>query len=169
MWRCSQLKAEKLFVQELRTQACFAIRCFDEFSRALECEDVDSVFYHAHHYLVHAASIDKMFATSSKKGHPCGTPLAKLLACSNMDLKHFRRLRNHLEHFDERLAAWVKEFPGYPIFDMNIVTGTVGFPARAFLRAMDGHIFKFQGEEYDLDSLNSEISKLLVAIDAIVS
>jgi hypothetical protein len=33
---------------------------------------------------------------------------------------------------------------------MNIITGAKGFPTQAFLRALDGDIFKFHGEDYPL-------------------
>jgi hypothetical protein len=47
---------------------------------------------------------------------------------------------------------------------MNIITGAKGFPTKAFLRAMDGHIFRFHGEEYDLLALHSEIQKISTLI-----
>lgn len=55
---------------------------------------------------------------------------------------------------------WVKNFDGQTFFDMNIVTGAKGFPSKAFLRAMDGYIFRFHGEEYDLLALHSELDKI---------
>lgn len=76
---------------------------------------------------------------------------------SGIDLKPFRRLRNHLEHFDERFDKWVSEYDSKPFFDMNLVTGTKGFPKNAFLRALDGHIYKFHGEDYDLEQLHNAL------------
>jgi hypothetical protein len=54
----------------------------------------------------------------------------------------------------------VKNFSGHAFFDINILTGAKGFPAKAFLRAMDGYIFRFHGEDYDLQALHSEVKKL---------
>jgi hypothetical protein len=31
-----------------------------------------------------------------------------------IDLKSFRKLRNHFEHFDERLDVWVADYNGHP-------------------------------------------------------
>ena len=79
---------------------------------------------------------------------------------TGIDLKALRRLRNHLEHFDERLDNWVLHNEGKPFFDMNLVDGTLGFPEKAFLRAMDGDIFKFYGESYDLSELFSQLLEI---------
>jgi hypothetical protein len=82
--------------------------------------------------------------------------LAQLLAGKGASLKPFRRLRNHLEHFDECLDRWIQEFDGHAFFDMNIVTGTKGFPKRAFWRPTDGNFPRFRGEDYD----HSELEKV---------
>ncbi|MDA8126559.1 MAG: hypothetical protein M0009_15405 [Deltaproteobacteria bacterium] len=88
-----------------------------------------------------------------KKGSERDKLLADHIDLSKVNLKSFRKLRDHLEHFDERLDKWISGYDGYPFFDMNLVTGTKGFPKKAYLRALDGHIYKFHGEEYDLDQL----------------
>jgi hypothetical protein len=69
-------------------------------------------------------------------------------------------LRNHLEHFDERLDRWVTEYYGRPFFDRNLVEGTHSFPEEAFLRALDGNTFKFQGESYDLEVVIDEVRRI---------
>jgi hypothetical protein len=33
----------------------------------------------------------------------------------DLDLKQFRRLRNHLEHFEERLDDWIENFSSHPL------------------------------------------------------
>ncbi len=150
-------KAE-VYLGEVRTQVAFAERAFQEYRRALEESDVPSVFYHAHHFLVHATNIDKLIDVDPNSYR--GQYLAYAFPGKDIDLKRFRQLRNHLEHFDERLDMWVQNFDGHAFFDMNIVTGAKGFPAKAFLRAMDGYIFRFHGEEYDLLALYSELEKI---------
>ena len=153
----------RIYLGEIQTQMTFAKRAFEEYLRALAVSDVPSVFYHAHHFLIHATNIDKLIdidASSFK-----GQYLASVFSGKTIDLKQFRRLRNHLEHFDERLDPWVKNFSDHAFFDMNIITGTKGFPTKAFLRAMDGYIFRFHGEDYDLQSLHSEVEKLAQLLD----
>ncbi len=146
----------QIYLGEIQTQVTFAKRAFNEYLRAMEASDVVSVFYHAHHFLIHATNIDKLIEVDRSSFR--GKYLAPLLSGQTIDLKQFRRLRNHLEHFDERLDIWVKNFSDHAFFDMNIITYAKGFPIKAFLRAMDGHIFRFHGEDYDLDALYSGIS-----------
>ena len=96
-----------------------------------------------------------------KKGSERERILLNHVDLSGIDLKPFRRLRNHLEHFDERLDNWVSQYDGNPFFDMNLVTGAKGFPKKAFLRALDARTYKFHGEDFDLDQLHN----ILLAIE----
>jgi hypothetical protein len=57
---------------------------------------------------------------------------------------------------------------GYPFFDMNIVTGAKGFPAKAFLRALDGDTFKFHGEDYPLNLLRQVIEDLRIRLNSAI-
>jgi len=153
----------QIYLGEIQTQITFAKRAFGEYLQALAASEVVSVFYHAHHFLIHATNIDKLIDVDDSSSR--GKCLAPLFSGQTIDLKQFRRLRNHLEHFDERLDVWVKNFSGHAFFDMNTITGTKGFPSKAFLRAMDGHIFRFHGEAYDLDALYSEVEKIAGLFD----
>ena len=94
--------------------------------------------------------------------------LANRVDVSGIDLKPIRRLRNHMEHFDERLDMWVANYDGHPFFDMNIVTGAKGFPAKAFLRALDGDTFKFHGEDYPLNLLRQMVEDLRIRLDSVI-
>lgn len=63
-------------------------------------------------------------------------------------------------HFDERLDDWHTHYDGQPFFDMNLVDGTHDFPEKAFLRAMDGDVFKFYGESYALAELFTQLLEI---------
>jgi hypothetical protein len=107
---------------------------------------------------VHATNIDRILDTKpTSERHSI---LAGRVDLSGIDLKPFRRLRNHLEHFDERLDRWVRDFEGHAFFDMNIITGAKGFPSNSFLRALDGDTFKFHGEDYSMTELYSVVLEI---------
>jgi hypothetical protein len=148
----------RIYVREALTQLGFAKRCFAEFERAEAAGDVPNVFFNLHHFIVHVANVDKLL--DSKPGTERASLLAGHVDLSGIDLKPFRRLRNHLEHFDERLDMWVRNYDGHAFFDMNIITGAKGFPAKAFLRALDGAVFKFHGEDYRLAPLHQAVDEL---------
>jgi hypothetical protein len=149
----------QFYTQEAHTHIKFAKSAWAAFENAEKREFVEEIFLHLQHFLSHAAIVDKIL--SPKKNSERERILLNHVDLSGIDLKPFRRLRNHLEHFDERLDNWVSQYIGSPFFDMNIVTGTKGFPNKAFLRALDAHTYKFHGEDFDLDQLHN----ILLAIE----
>ncbi len=145
----------KIYIGEIQTQIEFAKYAYLSFQKASTEDDVKGVFFNLHHFVVHTSNIDKIldFKPNSKR-HQI---LASHIDLADINLKSFRRLRNHLEHFDERLDRWVNDYDGFAFFDMNIITGAKGFPEKAFLRALDGNTFKFYGEDYDMVELYNTI------------
>lgn len=147
-----------IYFQEALSQIAFAKHSYLEFEEALAENDTLKVFYRLHHFIVHVTNVDKLLDAKPDSIR------AKIFGCHldtvDVDLKLIRRLRNHLEHFDERLDVWVTNYDGHTFFDMNIVTGAKGFPEKAFLRALDGFIFKFYGESFPLKSMLESLDKL---------
>lgn len=141
----------EIYSREANTQIEFAIRSWVAFLEAEKREEVIEIFLHLQHFLSHAAIVDKILSPSRSTERE--KILSRHVNYDGIDLKPFRKLRNHLEHFDERLDQWVSGFHGQTFFDMNVITGADGFPQKAFLRVLDAHIFKFHGEDYNLDQL----------------
>ena len=148
----------QFYLQEAQTQIEFAKRSYAAFQRAEASDVVVDVFFHLHHFLVHATNIDKILDTNPKTERH--NIISGHIDLAGIDLKPFRRLRNHLEHFDERLDLWVRDYDGHPFFDMNIITGASGFPKKAFFRALDGDTFKFYGESYSMTELYASILEI---------
>ena len=149
----------RIYIREAITELTHARHCYSKFEKSLSFEDIQGIFLHLHHFIVHIANTDKLL-----RPHP-NTARAQLLGekidLNGIDLKSFRRLRNHLEHFDERLDGWVENYDGHTFFDRNVVTGTKGFPPKAYLRALDGDTYKFQGEDYDLAGRSKAVDALI--------
>jgi hypothetical protein len=148
----------QIYLQEANTQIEFAKRSYTSYQMAEANAAITDIFLHLHHFVIHATNIDKIL--DAKPDTERSKILSDHVDLSAVNLKPFRRLRNHLEHFDERLDQWVREFDGNAFFDMNIVTGTKGFPKRAFLRALDGDTFRFYGEEYNMTELYVSILEI---------
>ena len=108
--------------------------------------------------MVHVASIDRLL--SFKPESTRAKILQNRIQLSGTELKHAKRMRNHLEHYDERLDKWIAEHWGSAFLDMNIVTGASGFPHEIALRALDGDTLYFAGEAYLLPELFSAVSQL---------
>jgi len=161
------VKKWRFYIQEALEQLDFAKRCFADFKHAETSGDVIDLFFHLHHFIVHVANVDKLL--NSKPGSERALLLTGHVDLSGIDFKPFRRRRNHLEHFDERLDTWLSNYDGHAFFDKNIITGTKGFPPKAFLRALDGDVFTFYGEDYPLGQLREAVEQLhsrLSAVDA---
>ena len=157
----------KIYIREALTQLEYAGQCSRDFEAAKSRNDTRGVFFHLHHFIVHIANVDKLL--DPKAGSPRAGYLASRIDLDGIDLKSTRRLRNHLEHFDERLDMWIENYDGLTFFDMNIVTGAKGFPSKAFLRALDGDTFKFHGEDYPLAQLQRTVNELYARLDQAVN
>jgi hypothetical protein len=152
------MKKWQFYTREAYLQIEFAEHSWSAFIDAEKHDRKKEIFLHLQHYLSHAAMVDKLLDTKD------GRKRSKILNChidlSDVDLKLFRRLRNHLEHFDERLDKWVAHYEGHTFFDLNLVAGTKGLPKKSFLRALDSHIYKFYGESYDLNPLHKTLLEI---------
>jgi hypothetical protein len=153
-----QVDKATIYVQEAACQIRYATMCFDAYRQARQDKNIPLIFFHVHHFVVHAANVDKIL--DPKPTNPRIQVLRQCIDLTGIDLKALRRLRNHLEHLDERLDDWIANYDGYPFFDMNLVDGVRGFSEKAFLRAMDGDVFKFYGESYDLAELFAQLLEI---------
>ena len=150
------MKQIDIYVGELEIQIEFTKVCYRNYEKSYAENDIPKTFMNIHHFLIHISNIDKILDLENNQFRKSIFE-GKL---NIVDLKQFRRLRNHLEHFDERLDKWIKEYDGNTFFDMNFVQGTKGFPQKSFLRALDGKIMKFLGEDYDLELLINLVAQL---------
>ncbi len=155
----------RIYVNEILVQTQYANRCFHEFEFSLKKNDVQSVFFHLHHFTVHVANIDKLLC--SKPNSSRAVIYGTYLNLEGIDLKPFRKLRNHLEHFDERLDSWIDKYDGHAFFDNNIITCAKGFPNKVFLRALDGYTYKFHGESFELNPLIQTLNSLEHTLNSI--
>jgi hypothetical protein len=90
-----------------------------------------------------------------------------LINTANFDLKLLRDLRNHLEHYEERLEVWHYLYCGNPVFDMNIVgSNTKGVDYKKCLRLLniDDDKYYLLGEEFDLKNLHETINTIFLTI-----
>ena len=156
----------QIYINEILAQIQYSKRCFLNFELSFEKNDIQSVFFHLHHFTVHVANVDKLL--SSKPNSKRTVIYGSHINLNEINLKPFRKLRNHLEHFDERLDRWVEKYDGHAFFDNNIVTGTKGFPDNVFLRALDGYTYEFLGESYELLPLVETLNALETKLNAIV-
>ena len=152
------MKQEAFYIQEAEAQAEYALMAYASYEQALKEHDTKSIFYHLHHFVIHVTNIDKLlFPKNNSFRNKILSSIQKLIT---IDIAPIRRLRNHLEHFDERMDNYVKNYKGQAFFDNNTITGTKGFPKNDCLRALDGNIYIFYGEEFDLGEIYQHLLPL---------
>lgn len=184
-----------VYVSEVKKQCEFGLAAVKYLNHALqqvnnrELARDESQFYYSevfrqiHSLLTHASNVSRMFWPPSPKQKKNETDqdyenrLLKIdkvvrgrvlkveygLDDSN-PLKN-RTLRDHLEHYDERLDHWRNNS-----VNRNIVSDTIGPPNAIvglaetdMMRWFDPtrNVFKFRGEEYDLQGIAASIDQLL--------
>jgi hypothetical protein len=132
------------------------------------------IFRNIHSLLVHASNVSKLFWPTPAHGTAAEKTArdergARLRAHYGLPDAHplkDRTLRNHLEHFDERLDSWQRQSK-----DRNIVTDSIGprsylgpgFDDADIMRFYDETTgeFIFRGEPFDLKVLIAILQQLV--------
>ncbi len=141
------------------------------------------VFRQTHSFLTHASNVSRLFWPTVPKRHDSEADAAYQTRIGRLDkvqravcLRNLykleddnclrnRTLRDHLEHYDERLDHWRQTSE-----HRNIVSDTIGPPnaivgvaSTDLMRWFDpsSNSFRFRGEEYDLQELATAIDRLL--------
>ncbi|TGV17062.1 hypothetical protein E5N72_17675 [Pseudoalteromonas sp. MEBiC 03607] len=185
-----------VYVREIKKQCEFGLAAVKYLNHALqqlhnqELSQEERQFYHSevfrqiHSLLTHASNVSRMFwppIPRQKQNETDQNYENRILTIDkvvrgralkgeyglddNNPLKN-RKLRDHLEHYDERLDHWRNNS-----INRNIVSDTIGPPNAIvgpaesdMMRWFDPtrNVFKFRGEEYDLQSITTSIDQLLL-------
>ena len=149
------------------------------------------VFRSIHSLLTHASNVSRMFwpaMPARRKSEDAAAYEARcnanprlaraktLRECAGIPEEHglrSRELRDHLEHFDERLDDWQATSTGH-----NYVQDFIG-PAGAFAGIDEADMmrwfdpttnrFRFRGNEYDLQSLADSLGELRAKCEAAIT
>ena len=168
----SQDFIEQAFLGEVLSQAEYALDAFRTAQASLGTTPVDPVYRGLHSLLVHAGNISKLLWPIPSKDKAKAAVMASRASALLGRLKlpsHIgpvlssRELRNHLEHFDERLDAWAGSNPT-SLVDRNIgplaAFGVIS-PAMV-LRHYDptSRTFIFAGTTYDIGQLVAAVTQV---------
>lgn len=125
-------RAARHFFNEIAFQCKLARKAFQEVRLAVSAEVNDAQFWaDVQSLLAAAANISKILWPQRKQSADRGTDLRNVLAVKEDSPLQARTVRNHLEHFDERLESWAAD----PVrLARNVVVD------RAFLDASGIHI-----------------------------
>ena len=150
-------------------EECFAaIKSFDA---ALQSRCTQDLFRHARHLIQHAAAVSRIFwppggknKTSRERAHRRGEALRKTLAIPANHPVQNRSLRDHFEHFDERLDEWADRSK-----NRNIIHRLLG-PRRSvggdaigdgdIIHHYDPRtkVYAFRGEKFEIEAIATGVN-----------
>jgi hypothetical protein len=166
---------DRAFLGEVLSQAEYCLDPGSSLQASLTAGSVDSTYRALHSLLSHAANLSKLLWPAATKDKAKAAVMqgraARLLNKLSLQahiapILSNRDLRNHLEHFDERLDTWAALNPP-GLVDRNVgplaMLGT--FPVAAVLRHYDpiAQIFIFAGDRYHIGELLRTVAEVRAA------
>ncbi|GEM_PF-1850965 len=129
-----EIPVRRAFLREIIYQSDYALLAWDQFRNPLgQQPPVPGVmlWYHIQQFLVSAAIVAKILWAPYPKGDKgfrerCldrAKELRDALEVEENSPLANMELRNHLEHFDERIQKWADESGSLNIFDLNLAWG----------------------------------------------
>jgi hypothetical protein len=169
---------ERAFLGEVISQADYCLAAWGDAEAGLKAMSVDSTYRALHSLLTHAGNISKLLWPPGTRDKAQEARMkaraAKLLTDLNLppdtvQILSDRDLRNHLEHFDERLDTWASHNPA-GLIDRNVgpVAMFASLPRNSMLRHYDPATrqFVFAGDAYDIGALVGAVTTVRVRAKA---
>jgi hypothetical protein len=168
---------EQIYLEQAKQEceACFvAVKAFNT---ALERERSEDPFAHASAFVHHAAAVSRIFwppgsrdKHARQRAHRRGETLRKALLIPTNHPVQERTLRDHFEHFDERLDDWAERSK-----NRNIVGKLLGPRSAIGGDAIQDEdiihhydpatkIYVFRGEKFDVQALAAGLDDLYAKI-----
>ncbi len=157
----------RVFQRQIADQCEFALTAADDMTA------MRNPWYAAQNLLAAVANISKALwgQTSTHEKHR--KPLRDSLGVIEPSALRVRTMRNHWEHFDERLDEWWRDSPTHYIIDSNIapgpmIGGMIGGPGAASINQLD--VFRnfnsatgeltFWGDTFSVPAIVQELQRL---------
>lgn len=176
-----------IYLQEIKTQCRSVLFALDQFNKRIEEFTQPSafgdhetpsseVFRALHSVVTHAANVSRLLFPSRKRDEYAqqrGETLRELLGVDSSSPILDRSLRNHLEHYDERLDQWAKNGQGpskwFATDTIHPKDAGPSVPPDSMLRAYltDTREFYFMGDVYELVPLVREVRRILEEVQEI--
>ncbi|MEE9384559.1 MAG: hypothetical protein V3V08_14235 [Nannocystaceae bacterium] len=165
---------EHAYVSEIVNQCEGAIAAVERMNTALASKERAVVFFqHAQAFILHAGAVSRVFwpprirnAARWKTARSRGEHFRHQFGISSPHILEDRSLRNHIEHFDERLDEWASSLTSRGILvDLNLMplAAIGGISPKNIFRQYDpqAKIFYFQGKAFDIQPMAAAISEVL--------
>lgn len=162
----------EIFHREVERQSRFGLIASADLDAALECGDMDRIWYSVQSLLGAAGNASKLLWPPQPQTpkHPQpqipkrGEDLRESLGVPDSSPLEPRAFRNHFEHFDERLEQWATSSQRRNFTDSNVgTTGMIsGLDPGDYLRNFDTkeYAVTFRGDKYPLKPIIEALQDL---------
>lgn len=158
----------RIFQSEVKKQCEFALTSIAYINDSLSNLEKDNagnqLWLFVQNFLVSTANVSKLLWGSKKQVSESRKPLRDSLGVEENSLIKSRELRNHFEHFDERIESWATSSKRKNFVDSNIGPSNfiVGVDLEDFLRNFDTDAMAvtFKGDTFELQPIVDELVDL---------
>ena len=153
-----------LFHCEVERQARFGLIAASDLEAALKSRDRDRIWYSVQSLLIAAGNVSKLLWSSKRRVSQRREQLRSSLGVPDSSALAPRTIRNHFEHFDERLEKWAIASPRKCVADSNVgPPGMIsGLDAGDYLRNLEPSklAVTFRGDTYLLKPVVDALREL---------
>jgi hypothetical protein len=157
-------RVQLIFLCEVREQCAFALLAFRNINATRGTEDARQFWFSVQPLLVAVANVSKILWPDSTADETRGPYLRRLLSVADDSAVRDRKLRNHFEHFDERLDRWVtaRATENFVSLNFGVPTMFAGVAPADDLRNFDlaNYAVTFYGEPYCLQPIRNELARI---------
>jgi hypothetical protein len=165
-------QVQYIFLLEVKRQTKFALMSLEDMESALVARDTDRIWFCVQAFLVAVGNLSKLLWPHSKYGER-GEFLRRELGVPDDSPLGPRTFRNHFEHFDERLEAWLASDGSRNFVDSNIgPPGAIaGFGPSTFHRNLDPESMTvtFRGDACKIQLIVADLRRLSLRVDQLMS
>ena len=159
-------KLIKVFQYQISFQCECALKNASELDAALRAKNAIAAFYAIQSLLVAAANLSK--ALWDGRNPADRAPLRARLNVLDTSPLHPRDMRNHYEHFDERLDEWYRSSKSHNYVDVSVSSKAAihGVDEIDMFRTYDPQTgdLSFWGDKFNINQLVEEIRRLYASV-----
>jgi hypothetical protein len=160
-----------LFQMEIKNQCEFALHSIESINKLIRPPiasfNSNEIWFFIQSFLTSTANISKLLFGTKEKVSAARKPLRESLNVPDCSALKIRDMRNHFEHFDERIEKWNRTSIRHNFADKLIGPTNMipGFEQGDYFRHFDTSIgaIRFNGEEYLIQPIVDEIVKIHAA------
>jgi hypothetical protein len=153
-----------IYLREIDTQCHNAFEFADKCEECLSLSNLDGFWRYLPSFLTATAQVSKFLWPDNRSDRARGEQLRRFLGLEDTSPISSRELRNHFEHFDERLDSWRKSSTNRNMVDRSVglISAYRGIELKDFLRFYDPETHKLwvQGISYDIPTIIQTLDEI---------